>query len=183
MKPVMVKILLGILIVFFSIPPAWLVSQDRQAHIRNTWAFKARHGTVRVQILVEPSTPNVSTLGILYDNGADPSLAEEVSFLREVLHQLPALGIDPHSVGSITVRGFGEPDVRERLALAALHSKEWQSRATVNGGAERAVEDLLNSQHAYSALNEALDEYGLVVSEIGGVERPILIIGYQLGPT
>jgi hypothetical protein len=83
---------------------------------------------------------------------------------------LPALGIDPHNLSFIMLRGFAEPEVERRLALAALRSKDWQSFTTVSGGAERVVEDLLNSLGAYDELNLAFKEYGLCVRP-GGVEK------------
>jgi hypothetical protein len=111
--------------------------------------------------------PEVPSLELLYGNGSLPSLAEEVGFIREVLHQLPGLGVDPHGLSIISMRGFAEPGVLQRVALAALHSKAWRSRVTVSGGAERIVEDLLNSLGAYDAFNGALEEYGLRIKTVG----------------
>src|SRR5580704_416708 len=130
---------------------------------RNTWEFKSAPGEVKVMLFVDSSPRQTSSLEILFKNGARPSLAEETGFLHDVVHQLPGLGIDPHTLSAVTMRGFAEPEVAKNLALAALHSEAWHSRSTVIGGAERVVEDLLNSLGLYNEFDGAFRDYGMVI--------------------
>ena len=114
-----------------------------------------------------PGHPDTPSLDMIYSDDVQPSLGEEAGFIREVLHQLPGLGVDPHRLSVISMRGFAEPEVVHRVGMAALHSKEWRSLVTVVGGAERVVADLLKSIGAYNEFNSALEEYGLRVKSIG----------------
>jgi hypothetical protein len=141
-----------------------------QSQERHTWEFKSAPGEVKVLLFVDASARPVSSLEILFENGARPSLADETGFLHEVIRQLPALGVDPHTLRAITMRGFAEPEVAKKLALAALRADAWQSRSTVIGGAERVVEDLLNSLGLYDEFNGAFKDYGMVIT-VKGVEK------------
>src|SRR5229473_504762 len=127
------KILIGILAIFIGVSSAHLFAKSSQLQAKKTWEFKPQQGIVKIGLLVDSSFPQAPSLEILYENDAHPALAEERDFIREVLHQLPGLGVDPRNVRSISMRGFAEPDVMERIAIAALHSKAWQSRAEVVG--------------------------------------------------
>jgi hypothetical protein len=170
MKIVKTRPLIVFLATFIGILPADLPGADWQSQVKKTWEFNLPGGEVKIALLNNPSLPKVSSLEILYDGEAHPSVAEEVGFIREVLHQLPAIGVDPHNLRSISMRGFAEPEVTQRVAIAALHSKAWQSFTTVKGGAERVVQDLLNSLGAYDAFNTAFEEYGLRV-KVRAVEK------------
>jgi hypothetical protein len=114
--------------------------------------------------------PDAASLEIVHEDQAHPSLSEEAGFLRNVLRQLPSSGVDPGKLRGIQMRGFAEPDVARSIAIASLRSKEWQSFTTITGGAERVVEDLLNSTGAYNELNAVFQSYGLRV-RVGGVEK------------
>jgi hypothetical protein len=136
-----------------------MFATDWQSHIKKTWEFKAETGTVEIVLLAFPKYPNVTSLEIIYKDGASPSIAEEVGFIREVVRQLPSLGYHVNTLSNISMRGFREPEVRERVAIAALHSKEWQSFTKVVGGAEQLVENLLNSTGVYDAFNSAKEAH------------------------
>ena len=146
-----------------------LLATNLQSQPKKTWEFKAQRGTVTIELFVNsyPGHPAIPSLDMIYSDDSEPSLGEEAVFIREVLHQLPGLGVDPRSLSVVSMRGFAEPEVVQRVAVAALHSKAWRSRVTVSGGAERVVEDLLNSLGAYDAFSIALEEYGLRIKTIG----------------
>lgn len=169
-KTFKIVFLTAILCSFIGMSLGALFATDWQTQAKKTWEFKAQQGVVKIALLADSSSPKSSSLEILYDGEAHPSLKEEVGFVREVLHQLPPLGVDPGSVHSICMRGFAEPEVAQHVAIAALHSRAWGTFTTTAGGAERVVEDMLNATGAYDAFNEALKEYSLVIS-VQGVEK------------
>jgi hypothetical protein len=170
MKVAKTQLLIAIFAMLMGVLPLRLFATDWQSHIKKTWEFKAETGTVEIVLLAFPEYPNVTSLEIVYKEDTSPSIAEEVGFIREVVRQLPSLGYHVNTLSNISIRGFREPEVRERVAIAALHSKEWQSSTKVVGGAERVVETLLNSTGVYDAFNSAFEEYGLTV-RAGGVEK------------
>ena len=145
-------------------------ASDWQSNVKKTWEFKLPQGQVKVALLIDPAFPKISSLEILYEDGARPSVDAEGGFIRDVVQQLPSLGVDIGSLHAISMRGFAEPEVVQNVAVAALHSKDWTSRALVPGGAERVVEDLLNSAGVYNAFNRDVDKYGMVV-QVQGVEN------------
>jgi hypothetical protein len=155
MKAIHRRIMVAIVAAFIGVSAVELLAANLQSQPKKTGEFKATQGTVTIGLSViiglglfvnsYSGHPEVPSLELLYGNGSLPSLAEEVGFIREVLHQLPGLGVDPHGLSIISMRGFAEPGVLQRAALVALHSKAWRSRVTVSRGAERVVEDLLNS--------------------------------------
>ncbi len=144
---------------------------DAQSQYRKTWEFNVQDGTVAIGLVTPTdfqSRPLPPTLDISYRGEPHPSLAEEVGFLREVLHDLPAIGKDPHTISAIYLPGPAEPEVKRRLAVAALHSDEWHNLITKgSGNAELILEHLLNSLRVYEAFNAALAEYGLRVKAVG----------------
>jgi hypothetical protein len=83
---------------------------------------------------------------------------------------MPGIGIDPRSIRAITMRGFAEPDVKSRMASAALRSSAWRSRTKVVGGAEKVVQDLLNSLRVYDPFNVLFEQFGSQV-KVEGVEK------------
>jgi hypothetical protein len=170
MKAIHTRIIVAIMATsLIGVSSVRLLARNLQSKPNKTWEFKALQGTVTMELFVNsyPGHPEVPSLDILYSDGAPPSLVEEVGFIREVLHQLPGLGVDPRSLTSISMPGFAEPEVQQRVAIAALHSKAWRSPSTTVGGAERILEDLLHSLGAYDAFNAAFEEYGLGIKTIG----------------
>jgi hypothetical protein len=169
MKAIRTSIILAILATLIGVSAVQLIGANLQTQAKKTWEFKAQHGTITIALFVNsyPGHPDVPSLDILYSDDARPSLSDEVGFVREVLHQLPVLGVDPHSLSVISMPGFAEPEVRQRIAREALHSKAWRSRVTIPGGAERVVQDLLSSLGAYNEFNSALEEYDLRIKAIG----------------
>lgn len=170
MKIGQTSVFMASVLAVIGILPATFLPADSQSQIKNEWAFKTQPGQVKIALLEDPSRPEVASLQIEYEGDAHPSLTDEVGFLREVLRALPPLGVDPRNVAAISMRGFAEPEVRKRVAIAALHSKEWKSYTTLRGGAERVVKDLLISLGAYDAFNGAFEEYGAKV-KLSAVEK------------
>jgi hypothetical protein len=156
--------------VLLALSDASLLATDSASGTRKTWEFKTQHGLVKIGLLLDPSRPNAPSLEILYEGEAHPSVAEEVGFVRKVLRELPGLGVDPHTLRSTCMRGFAEPEVTRAVATAALHSTAWDRRTTITGGAERVVEDLLNSLGIYNGFNAAFADYGLSV-KVESIEK------------
>jgi hypothetical protein len=169
MKAIRTRIIVAIVATLIAVTSVQLQATNLQSQPAKTWEFKAQRGTLTIELFVNsyPGRPDIPSLDMIYSDDSRPSLGEEVGFIREVLHQLPGLGVDPHTLSVISMPGFAEPEVQQRVAIAALHSKEWRSRVTVLGGGERVVADLLNSLGAYDAFNGALEEYGLYIKAIG----------------
>lgn len=148
----------------FAITLILISAACSQTETTKNWQFRAEGGSVKIQVVGPPEAPS---LEILYDDEAHPSLSVEVGFIRNVLQGMSSAGLDPRSLRGIHMRGFVEPDVARRVAVAGFHSKEWKSSTTIPGGAERVVKDLLNSIGAYDALNTAFEGYGLRVKVVG----------------
>jgi hypothetical protein len=144
-----------------------LASSRSLAGTGKSWQFKTESGTVTI---VLGGTSEAPSLEMICEDDAHPSLATEVNFIKNVLKALPAVGVDPRELRGISMRGFVEPDLAQRVAIASLSSKEWKSRSIVPGGDERALKDLLNSIGAYEPLNVVLGTYG-VQAKVGGVEK------------
>ena len=140
-----------------------------QSTIKKTWEFPSKPGTVKLNLLAEAKYPGIYSLEILYQDGAEPSLEDEAHFLHEALQQFETIGVNQRQLTSISMVGFAEPDVRQRIGAAALHSKAWQASARM-GRDEQAVKDLLKATGAYEAFNAVLREYGLEAS-VGSVEK------------
>jgi len=145
-----------------------LSAGDWQSNVKKKWQFALQQGTVNMALLIDPALPNVSSVSLWYEGGAHPSIAEEAGFIHQILRQLPGLGINPHSLSAITMRGCAEPEVQQGLAIAALHSQAWRLKKK---SPEGLMQDLLNSIGAYNGFNTALEEYGLVVSRVGSAEK------------
>ena len=145
-------------------------ARDWQSNVRKTWEYKSGNGIVKIVLIVPAQLPDSPSLDVIYDGVQSLSLTQESEFLRKTVSELPDAGVDPQELTRISVRGPMERDVAQRLAVAALHSKKWASRATAEGGSERVVEDLLNSIGAYDTFNDIFAPYGLRV-EVAGVEK------------
>lgn len=137
---------------------------------KTTWQFPSASGGVTIVLRHISGTGSTLNLDIMYEGKAQPSVAEEAQFVSEVLHDLSHAGADPQRISRITFNGFVEPEVRSRLAFAALHSKAWHLRTQTSGGGERVVEDLLNTLGLYGEFDKIVKPYGLT-SEVEGVEK------------
>lgn len=140
-----------------------------QSTIKQTWEFASKPGKVTLNLLADAKYPSIYSLEILYQDGAEPSVEDEAGFLRQALQQFETIGVDQRQLTSISMRGFAEPDVRQHLGAAALHSKAWGSSARLGVG-EQVVTDLLKSTGAYGSFNAPLRDYGLVAN-VGSVEK------------
>jgi len=139
-------IVIAILTAFLCIYSSTGISRaELQWEQKKVWAFQADPGVVKLVLHVRPDGVQLSTLDILYERGAQPSVSDEAKFLSTALQQFGEIGVDQHSLAAISMRGIAEPDVRRRIAVAALHSRAWHSRGKIIGGAERVVQDLMNS--------------------------------------
>lgn len=142
-----------------------------QSRYKKTWEFNMPRGTVNVGVVTptdSQSRPFPPSLDIFYRGEPDPSLPDEVGFLRQVFGDLESLKIDPRTITAINMRGPAEPEVKRRLAIAALNSEEWHNLTAKGfGSAEIALEHLLNALKIYDALNEVLADYQLRVKSVG----------------
>ncbi len=165
------KTLAAMLATVGAMSPIIPCAANAESHFKKTWEFKCEHGIVSVGLVTPVDLQSRAlppSLEIFYSGKAHPSLVKEVGLIREVLHEMPQLGVDPHNLSSIAMSGFAEPEVIQRVAIAALHSAEWHNFITRGtGSAEAILEHLLNSLRVYEAFNAALEEYGLRVKTVG----------------
>jgi len=125
-----------------------------------TWTFALPHGTLSIDLQSHPD--GVSSLRI-GPNGQGPEapIAEQVEPLKQVLHEMPALGWDPQKLASLSTRINGQ-DVRNKLAYACVDSRDWHLSMRNKGkDKEQIIIALLNESGAYEPYNEAFNIYGI----------------------
>lgn len=148
-----------------------LMAADAPVPFRKALEFRVQKGAVIVQITAGlPWNQQASSLTIASEYGTNPTLTEETEFLRETLRQMPAFGADPRKISFIILSGIRESEVRQRLATAALHSKQWRLAIKTSKGISKALVELLNSIGAYDAFNDVFNNYGLKVV-VGAAEN------------
>ncbi len=161
----------GAVVMIFTLLAMPNPGANAQVQYAKTWEFKVQDGAVGIAVVPPRDVESRAlppSLEIFYKGEPHPSLGEEVAFLRQVLHDLPSIGIDPDAIVGISMPGPLEPEVKRRLALASLESEEWRNfTRTGTGSAELILKHLLNSIRAYDAFNAALEEYGLQVKTVG----------------
>ncbi len=138
-----------------------------------TWTFALPHGTLSVDLQSHPDGMSGLRIG---PNGKEleAPIAEQVESLRQVLHEMEALGWDPHKLSYLSTRIFGQ-DVREKLAYACVDSREWHLSMHNKGkDKEQIVVALLNQSGAYEPYNEAFNDYGIQV-KVTEAEKMVLI--------
>lgn len=128
--------------------------------IAKTWTFTLPHGTL--QINLEANADGTTSLGIgPGQQGQEAPVAEQIEPLKQVLAEMPDLGLDPHKLTYIGMRVWGE-DVTEKLAYACADSGE--CRFTIRSPEKEKVRvliKLLNQSGAFDLYNDAFGKYGL----------------------
>jgi hypothetical protein len=130
--------------------------------IVKTWNFTLPHGSIEVYLKQSPD--GTSSLGIAPSNQIPAApIAEQVEPLKQILSEMPSLGLDPRKLVYVGTRLF-EKDVTEKLAYACVDSKEWRASMRNKGkGKEDLVVELLNKSRAFEGYNEAFKLYGIRV--------------------
>ena len=125
-----------------------------------TWTFSLEHGSLLITLKSSPD--GLSSLGF-GPNGQVPEapIAEQIEPLKEILAQMPGLGLDPHKIVYIGTRIFTR-DVLQKLAYACVDSPAWRSSMRNGGkGKEGLVVALLNRAGAYQPYNDVFKQYGI----------------------
>ena len=138
-----------------------------------TWTFALPHGTLSIGLQSNPDGMSSLHIGPI-GRGLEAPVAEQVEPLKHVLHEMTALGWDPHKLSYLSTRLSGQ-DVREKLAYACVDSRDWHLSMQNKGkDKEQIVKALLNQSGAYEPYNEALNTYGIRV-EVSEAEKVSLI--------
>jgi hypothetical protein len=129
-------------------------------HEVKTWKFKLPHGSL--EIVLRSYSDGWASLGIRpYDQIPEAPISEQVEPLRQVLAEMPSLGLDPRKLATIETHLWAS-DVRNRLAYMCVDSREWQQSMHSGGtGKERLVVELLNRSGVYDGYNEVFRQYGI----------------------
>jgi hypothetical protein len=137
-------------------------TQAGSVEIVKTWKFNLPGGSLKVEL--RAFTDGSSSLGIApYGQAPAAPIAEQVGPLKQILGEMPSLGLDPRKLEYLGTRLFGR-DVYEKLAYACADSPEWRSSMKNGGkGKEKLVVTLLNRSGAFEAYNEAFKAYGIQV--------------------
>lgn len=153
-------------------PQAWisacilivpLTSAIGQAPVTSkTWTFALPHGTLSIGLESHPDGTSSLRIGP-NGQGLEAPIAEQVEPLKQVLHEMPALGWDPQKLASLSTGIFGH-DVRNKLAYACVDSRDWHLSMRNKGkDKEQIIIALLNQSGAYEPYNEAFNIYGIRV--------------------
>lgn len=128
--------------------------------IANTWTFILPHGTLKIDL--QAYQDGTSSLGIGPDQqGREAPIDEQIMPLKQVLAEMPRLGVDPHKLASIGMHIFGQ-DVTEKLAYACADSTECRfSVESPEKEKVRVLIALLNQSGAFEPYNEAFMQYGI----------------------
>lgn len=132
-------------------------------HDVKTWKFRLPHGSLDVELRSYPD--GGASLGIgPFDQITEAPINEQVQPLKEILAEMPSLGVDPRRITSIGTHLWSR-DARDKLAFACVDSEEWRQNMRSGGkGKEKLVIDLLNRSGAFEPYNEAFKPYGIRVS-------------------
>ena len=138
-----------------------------------TWTFDLPHGTLSIQL--QSSSDGLSSLGIGPNRKLpEAPIAEQVEPLKQVLSEMPNLGLDPRSLSYIGMGIFDE-EVRKQLAYACADSKEWRLSMRIGGkGKEDLMVALLNQSKVYEPYNEVFKSYG-IRARVTAAEKVALI--------
>jgi hypothetical protein len=138
-----------------------------------TWTFALPHGTLSVELQSNPNGMSSLHIGPI-GRGLEAPISEQVEPLKKVLHEMTALGWDPHKLSYLSTRLFGQ-DVREKLAYACVDSRDWHLSMQNKGrDKEKIVIALLNQSGAYEPYNKAFNSYGILV-QVSEAEKVRLI--------
>jgi hypothetical protein len=130
--------------------------------ILKTWTFVLPHGTLSIDLQSNPDGMSSLHIGPI-GRGLEAPISEQVEPLKQVLHEMTALGRDPYKLSYLSTGLFGQ-DVREKLAYACVDSRDWHLSMHNKGkDKEQIVIALLNQSGAYEPYNEAFYTYGIRV--------------------
>lgn len=124
------------------------------------WDFNLPHGSLRVYLRCFPDGTSDLNMGPSGRVQAAP-VSEQVEPLKQILAEMPKLGVDPRTLAYVGTRLF-EEDVVKKLAYACADSEQWRLSMKNQGiGRNKLVVELLNRSGAYEAYNEAFRPYGM----------------------
>ena len=131
-----------------------------KADVVKIWKFTLPHGSLEINLVLSPHGDYSLGLGPDRQQPAAP-IAEQVEPLKQVLAELPRLGVQPRTLVYLGTRLF-EHDVTVKLAYACVDSAEWRASMRNGGkGKEKLVVELLNKSRAFEGYNEAFKQYGI----------------------
>lgn len=127
-----------------------------------TWKFRLPHGSLAIDL--RSYSDGWASLGMSpYDQIPEAPIDEQIEPLKQVLAEMPSLGVNPNQLAIIETHLWAK-DVRQKLAYACADSAAWSSSMKGEGrGQERLVTELLNQSGAFEPYNEAFKPYGLQV--------------------
>ena len=136
---------------------------EAQSHsVVKTWEFKLPHGTLEIGIQADPGGSISLSFGPIGQSSEAP-IEEQVEPLKQVLAELPNLGLDPRKLVYLGTHMLDE-SIIQKLAFACADSKEWKASMHTGGkGKERLVVSLLNQSGAYEPYNKAFVQFGVRV--------------------
>jgi len=131
-------------------------------HEVKTWRFTLPHGSLEINL--RSYSDGWASLGISpFDQIPEAPIDEQVEPLKQVLGEMPSLGVDPRRLASIGTHLWSR-DALEKLAFACVDSEEWrQSMGNGGKGKEKLVIALLNRSGIFEPYNEAFKPYGIQV--------------------
>src|SRR5215472_18371026 len=89
-----------------------------------TWKFSLPHGSLEINL--RTYSDGRASLGISpYDQIPEAPMGEQIEPLKQVLGEMPSLGVDPRRLASIGTRLWSQ-EALEKLAFACVDSEEWK---------------------------------------------------------
>lgn len=124
------------------------------------WQFKLPHGTLEIGIRTDREGLISLSFGPIGQSPEAP-INEQVEPLKQVLAELPSLGLNPTKLVYLGTHMLDE-SIIQKLAFACADSKEWKASMHAGGnGKEKLVVSLLNQSGAYEPYNQAFMQYGV----------------------
>ena len=131
------------------------------AKIVKIWNFDLPHGGLRIYLRSFPNGTSDLAVTPLGGRPQAAPIAEQVGALKQVMADMPGLGVKPGMVVYLGTRLI-EPDVIKKLAYACVDSRDWRLSMKKHGkGKESLVVALLNQSGAYKAYDEAFKPFGI----------------------
>jgi hypothetical protein len=150
--------------------------QAQNGESRRTWTFEGNPGEIRISLVTAPREPNGTSriLEISPQNGALFTVADETSYLREVLDELSKQNGEAARIDRISIR-LREPDVIRKIAQLAASSPKWRTAVKLKDEAYvgSMVTRFLNEGDAYSDWNDAFRPANVRLT-VAGVEELLM---------
>ncbi len=123
------------------------------------WTYELPHGSLRIEL--KASDDGQSSITIAPNGSAAAPIKEQIEPLRQVLREMPSLGLDPRKLSYVGKRLY-EEDVVEKLAYTCADSQKWRESMR-RGGENRTalLVALLNKSQVYEPYNQAFQAYGI----------------------